>query len=150
MLWEGKLLYYFYRKTPTDTVITPMKLKDHSAIFYLKNYHLPTTKNQILYRALALSQGRRPLPETQVLSDAFATYLGAGFLKTPPRRDVFFVVAGGYVAGHRWLVASHRSPVTSHQGFNHQVASHQNGWWLRLVAGGSWLVAGGLWLVLYK
>ena len=26
-----------------------------------------------------------------------------GFLKTPPKNDVFFVVAGGYVAGHRWL-----------------------------------------------
>ena len=40
-----------------------------------------------------------------------------------------------------WQVASHRSPVTSHQGFNHQVASHQNGGWLWLVAGGWWIVA---------
>ena len=55
-----------------------------------------------------------------------------------------WLATGGWVA-ERWLVASHRSPVTSHQEFSHQVASHQNGWWL--VAGGSWLVAGSWWLV---
>ena len=53
---------------------------------------------------------------------------------------------GSWVAD-LWLVASHRAPVTSNQGFNHQVASHQNGWWLWLVAGGSWLVAVGWGLV---
>ena len=37
----------------------------------------------IIYRGLALSQGRRPLPETQVLSDAFATNLGGRILKWP-------------------------------------------------------------------
>ena len=29
----------------------------------------------------------------------------SGFLKTPTKINVFFVVAGGYVAGHRWLGA---------------------------------------------
>ena len=62
-----------------------------------------------------------------------------------------WLATGGWVA-ERWLVASHRSPVTSHQEFSHQVTSHQNGWWLvaggwGLVAGGWWLVAGGWWLV---
>ena len=76
---------------------------------------------------------------------------GAGFLKPPPNRTFFswwlvamWLATGGWVA-ERWLVASHRSPVTSHQEFSHHVASHQNGWWL--VAGGWWLVARGWWLV---
>ena len=66
---------------------------------------------------------------------------------------------GGWVAG-MWLVASHHLLATSHQKFNHQIPSHQDGWWLGashtlvaggwwLVAGGSWLVAGGWWLVFY-
>ena len=81
-----------------------------------------------------------------------------GFLKTPKKTTIFpwwlvvmWLATGGWVAD-RWLVASHRSPVTSHQEFSHQVTSHQNGWWLvaggwGLVAGGWWLVAGGWWLV---
>ena len=56
-------------------------------------------------------------------------------------------VAGWLIGFCRFMVASHHSPVTSHQGFSHQVASHQKGWWLWLVAGGWWLVAGGWWLV---
>ena len=57
---------------------------------------------------------------------------------------------GGWppVAGW-WLVASHHSLATSHQKFNHQVASHQDGSWLGLATstGGWWLVVGGWWLV---
>ena len=64
-----------------------------------------------------------------------------------------WLATGGWVAG-RWLVASHHSLATSHQKFNHQVASHQDGSWLGashchwwLVTRGWWLVVGGWWLV---
>ena len=58
---------------------------------------------------------------------------------------------GGWVAG-MWLVASHHLLATSHQKFNHQIPSHNGGWWLVargwwLVVGGWWLVVGGWWLV---
>ena len=104
------------------------------------------------------------------------TFLVSGFLKTPPNETLFswwlvamWLATGGWVAS-RWLVPSHHSLATSHQKFNHQVASHQDGswlgaslchwwlvtrgWWLvahgwLLVARGWWLVADSLWLCFY-
>ena len=88
---------------------------------------------------MTFKQGSNPPPPCQTI---FPWWLVAMWLAT-----------GGWVAG-RWLVASHHSLATSHQKFNHQVASHQDGSWLGashchwwLVTRGWWLVVGGWWLV---
>ena len=82
--------------------------------------------------------------------------------KNPPNETFFswwlvamWLATGGWVAG-RWQVAGHHLLTTSHQKFNHQVASHQDGSWLGashchwwLVARGWWLVADSWWLGFY-
>ena len=118
-------------------------------IFWVESCILVFFKFDFIFFFLKKARFYRIFSEKDILGEfqsVFRNLSPCRVSKPPPPGGTFFswwlvamwLATGGWVA-ERWLVASHRSPVTSHQEFSHQVTSHQNGWWL--VAGGWWLVA---------
>ena len=89
-----------------------------------------------------------------MVSRAGNDFLQTGFLKTPPKINGFSVVAGGWVAGHRWLVAGwlatkNQPPATRGSATKWLATKKNGGWWLATEKIGGWWLAtgGGWWLV---